>query len=744
MGEKLKIKPYARLITMLGDQLIKNEKIALVELIKNSYDADASWVKVDFVDFNEDFSITPNSRIVIEDDGCGMNEEIIRKHWLNPATPEKLKRKAEEKTTPKGRILQGEKGIGRFAIFKLGKTIKITTRRQIKNVEGKFIEVGENNENIVLYDFSEYDEDFLSKNGKQKDLFLEDLTVEYSGRAPERILEGNVELGTVKRKRKPFGTVIEISNLKTNWSENKINQVQKEIGKMQPIFSKEEDADFHVWIYKNGELHPSQERYKEILLNCMDIKPVFKVKKGLYDEANKNISFELIGKSKSLSFDNPELEGLSHFQETFKSSKYKTECGTFKFEFYIFDFNAESDTKFVLDKQEKQIVKEHRIYLYRDEIRVLPYGDPDDDWLKIDMTRGTVRSGEYLSNDQVVGCIYITQEGNPKLKDKTNREGLIEEGKALEDFINVLQLILKYLRKVIYQRYLIDKKNRKQIDAIKKGRPLDLIETAKKSPNSDEKTLKFLDDFEKSYRQEQKVLQERIVKTESLAAVGLSIETASHDVMLFLKKTIEQMDSAIKDLMLEGEVDKNVMLSQLTMLRGNMAMIETQMKDIQLLFPSTKLRTKKISVNEIIQKVHRLYLRPFKENGINFNISRSNSPLIVKTTDAVLLQVFINLFDNSLYWLKTIDTPRDIEVYIDGSGQRVIFSDNGPGIGEEAKKYIFEAFYSGKGEDGRGLGLYIARQLLDRYDYSIELASFSKDKRLSGANFVLEFIKEDE
>jgi len=229
-----------------------------------------------------------------------------------------------------------------------------------------------------------------------------------------------------------------------------------------------------------------------------------------------------------------------------------------------------------------------------------------------------------------------------------------------------------------------------------------------------------------------------------LAAVGLSIETASHDVMLFLKKTIEQMDSAIKDLMLEGEVDKNVMLSQLTMLRGNMAMIETQMKDIQLLFPSTKLRTKKISVNEIIQKVHRLYLRPFKENGINFNISRSNSPLIVKTTDAVLLQVFINLFDNSLYWLKTIDTPRDIEVYIDGSGQRVIFSDNGPGIGEEAKKYIFEAFYSGKGEDGRGLGLYIARQLLDRYDYSIELASFSKDKRLSGANFVLEFIKEDE
>ena len=56
MNETLTIKPYARLITMLGDQLIKNELIALVELIKNSYDADASWVKVSFIDFAPDYA----------------------------------------------------------------------------------------------------------------------------------------------------------------------------------------------------------------------------------------------------------------------------------------------------------------------------------------------------------------------------------------------------------------------------------------------------------------------------------------------------------------------------------------------------------------------------------------------------------------------------------------------------------------------------------------------------------------
>ena len=100
------------------------------------------------------------------------------------------------------------------------------------------------------------------------------------------------------------------------------------------------------------------------------------------------------------------------------------------------------------------MVKAHRIYLYRDRVRVLPYGDPDDDWLKIDMLRGTKSAGYYLSNDQVVGCVDISQEGNPRLKDKTNREGLIDEGKALEDFINLLQVLLRYFRKIEYDKYL--------------------------------------------------------------------------------------------------------------------------------------------------------------------------------------------------------------------------------------------------------------------------------------------------
>jgi len=745
MSEKLSIRPYARLITMLGDQLIKNELIALVELIKNSYDADASWVKVSFVNFGDNYSLTSSSKIIIEDDGCGMNEDILKQHWLNPATPEKLKRKATNPRTDKGRILQGEKGIGRFAVFKLGKTIKIITRCQIKDGSGRFADGGEPIESVLWYNFSKYDDNFLKEDGEEKTLFLDDLTVELSREAPERIVERSITLGTTTRTREPHGTIIEISNLKSEWTLNRVERVQKEIGKLQPIFAKEESADFGVWMYKDNSVIEARESYKGKLLNCLENKSVLKVTDGKYTADDNSITFRLNGEEHHLDFSDPDISGLLQFKKYFKTSTYRTECGDFTFEFYIFDLrvNSENPSKYVLDKDERNIVREHRIYLYRDEIRVMPYGDVDDDWLRIDMTRGTVSLSEFLSNDQVVGCVYISQQDNPKLKDKTNREGLIEDGHALEDFINVLQLILRYLRKKPFAQYLIEKERKKEVDRIRRGRPSELIEVAKKQFIGDTKALAFLRSFESSYGQERKALQDGIVKIESLAAVGLSVETASHDVMLFISRTLGQQDAIIKDLMHGQEIDREELLSRLTLIRGNLSMVETQLKDIQLLFPSTKSRTKNINVKDIEEKVLGLYKRLFDESHVLVSLESTGSPLIARTTDAVLLQVFINLFDNALYWLKTVDGERRILVSMDGDEQRLIFSDSGPGVKPDDESYIFEAFYSGKGEEGRGLGLYIARQLLERYDYSITLAEFSKDRLLKGANFVLEFAKEE-
>ena len=128
-NEKLKIRPYARLLTMLGDQLIKNELIALTELVKNSYDADADFCNVKFCEFNEEKGKKNNSSIIVDDNGYGMSYDIITKHFLNPATPIKKKGK-ELRKSKKGRICQGEKGIGRFSMLKLGRKVTIYSFRK--------------------------------------------------------------------------------------------------------------------------------------------------------------------------------------------------------------------------------------------------------------------------------------------------------------------------------------------------------------------------------------------------------------------------------------------------------------------------------------------------------------------------------------------------------------------------------------------------------------------------------------
>ena len=184
---------------------------------------------------------------------------------------------------------------------------------------------------------------------------------------------------------------------------------------------------------------------------------------------------------------------------------------------------------------------------------------------------------------------------------------------------------------------------------------------------------------------------------------------------------------------------------ELNSIRGSLGFVHAQLKDIQLLFTSSKQRRRTIQVKEILDKVIKIYRNTAKKANVNIEINEiSKSPLIAKTTDAVLLQVLLNLFDNSIYWLSTIDIQdKSILITLDGDNCKLIFSDNGPGVKDSSLPYIFEPFYSGKGEEGRGLGLYIARQLLERNDYSIEYADLPSDKKLSGANFIVNFISEE-
>jgi signal transduction histidine kinase len=746
--EKLKIRPYARLLTMLGEQLIKNERIALVELIKNAYDADASWVKVSFENFGDQFEVGPESAIIIEDDGFGMTWDVLTKHWLSPATPIKKLGKQKKDTTEKGRKIQGEKGIGRFAILKLGKKIEITTRPKAGREEF-----------VVDFDLSRYDDDFLSEDSEDKDLFLDDLSIEVERRDPEVIVSYDMSLSGVRSKRARHGTKIEITGIKGTWNAGKVESVFNDLVRLQSNFgsgtlqqvTSDDEKRFDVFIFKDKEEQKYSDQYLENLRLLIDERAVFKIENGRYDDSRQRFEYQLNGVPYSLDL-KKDLSGLRIFKKHFgdhgeKLEKFGTHCGSFNFGFYVFDFRPETQApvKYFLKKNDRDIVRSHRIYLYRDGIRVYPYGDPEDDWLHIDQYRGTISAGAFLSNDQVVGFVQITQSENPELKDKTNREGLIDTGAPHDDFILLLQLFLAYIRSNPFAKYLSEKKKQNVIDDFKeqiveKG----LSDLANEvANNSAAKTI--LSRVEGAYKAERNYLVRRAETTEELAGVGLSVETASHDIMAVMGKAFLNLDFLIKRVCPGGHIDVEDLCKELNALRGMLSFVEAQLKDVQLLFKSSKQRRRNIRVLDVLEKVTKIFDSLLKKEGINLSIVEKGSPVVAKTTDAVLLQLFLNLFDNAVYWLQTVATERKkILVTLDGDEGVVIVSDNGPGIRPEDRPYIFEPFMSGKGEEGRGLGLYIARQLLERHEYAIELADIKSQKLLPGANFVISFVKGEE
>lgn len=749
-AKKLTMRPYARLLSMLGDQLIKNEVIALTEIIKNSYDADASRVRVFFQGFDDDGRNTDGSKIIIIDDGCGMTQETIEKDWLNPATPNKKLAKIEGGRSSKGRIVQGEKGIGRFAVFKLGKTISVCSRRcdfACTSAECDACDY----ESYLTYDFSKYDDDYLTDNNQA--LFLDDLTVDLKiERPPLFFSEKSNDSLSQYGLRTSHGTCIEIGGLRGNWTRSKMENVLLQVSKMRPIFEEDGNESFSIHFYLNDLNQVLKSRWNtDRLLQLLDEKSVLSVREGVFDQETGSFNFLLNNKPHTLSLDSAELKGLSIYRDYVESQGYPIDNfswrhvfspGSFSFRFDIFDLSQSALPRYMLDREEKDVIRSHRVYLYRDGIRVMPYGDPDDDWLSIDVIRGTKRASSFFSNDQIVGCVDISQKDNPQLKDKTNREGLIEEGNSVRAFITLIQIVLSWLRAHPYQQYKMGIESRKKADLIRRGRPKGIFDDIENAAPDNKKVKSLVSELRRSYDKEISVLTSRIDRTENLAAVGLSVETASHDLMLVLGRALTNLDGVISEIEHMVDFDSDHTLNELYAIRGQLSMVHDQMKDIQLIYPSTKTRAKMIDLATYVNKVYSIYKRTLGKYEIEVNIEKEGSPLRAKTTEAVILQVLINLFDNALYWLQYSSTPRRILIKLDGGAQKLVFSDNGSGVSKDDAPYIFDSFYSGKGEEGRGLGLYIARQLLGRYGYSIRLSERSEEALLDGATFVVEFVSE--
>ncbi len=728
-------RPYARLMNVIGDQLITDKKVAVIEIIKNSYDADASIVKVRFCNMsNVGFNSLPKEEqayIEIEDNGCGMSLDVIKNVWLRPATPNKFdKKKRKNLTTEKGRIIQGEKGIGRFAIHKLGEKIELYTKAK-----------GENEVKLEMnfVDFNPDDANLFNQPSDYK--LLDEVTNNWYVQDPsERVMNES-------------GTIIRIYNLREQWSLNDYKELYQNIQRMMPpvddnarLLGVDFVQDFSIEMYKEGKLYVDEdvrtfadviERAQFSMIGSVD-------KNGNAHFQYKSLSPRRIFSDdvnlldeNALSIRNYSLYGTKWF----KDNDRKPQCGPFRFTFYAFDLKNKDLT--ILDKDLEKFIKDNFVFVMRDGIRVYPYGEKGIDWLDLDKLRSTYRAGQFISYNDLTGFVYISQENNPLLRDATNRQGLVNDKGCYNDFkslVTAVTEIFNYEIKIDKNKKAIQRRMPiKQSNEALQASLIRLQKSLEKSENLE--TLELSNKFFDAYKKHIDIIKDRMETVEDLAGLGMAVEKSSHDSIRILSLMTQNVKS-FKKKMLSHNYQEQDLTELFDDLEENLSIVHEDMQMIQPLFKIQRQSIKDVSIKECIVKVVR-YFRNDIDGKILTNINKIGEDLIIKTNAGLILQVLINLIDNSIYWLGKSGIPdKKIHFAISPTDRTLIIGDNGNGIREDIVPLVFNEFFSMK-SNGRGLGLYIVRELLLRINAQIEVIENPTGKILPGANFIIKFDVEE-
>lgn len=735
--------PYARLMNIIGDQLITNKIVGVIEVVKNCYDADAEKVQVRFFNManHRKSYLTEKEQpyIEIEDDGEGMTLTTITDVWLRPATPNKLdKRKNKKDITKKGRIIQGEKGIGRFAIHKLGEKIHVFTKAK-----------GEHEVKLEM-DFTEF-------NPEKVDLFNQP-TVEY--KLLNKVDNKWFVNDPPEEIKKSHGTLIRIYNLREEWRDKDYQELYKAVQRLIPPIDpnaiklgvKEFKSEFDINIYKGDSLYTSEQAttFKDVIEQA-HFKMLGKVSKDGILSFNYKAASPIRKFDREINLlDRKEMSDLNYVSKSIDRWFYKEDeetkklqlirnpiCGEFKFSFYAFDFTDKNFTKNAI----ASFIKDNFVFVLRDGVRVYPYGEKGEDWLNLDKLRATIKAGQYISSNDLTGFVYITRDDNPILKDATNRQGIMDQDGALEDFKNLVTAATE-----IFNTEIKIDKNKLELKRNVAFKDSNLLVT--KSYEALERSLEKIDNrdvlekankFFDTVKKHSSVMKDRMETVEDLAGLGMAVEKASHDALMLLAK----MRGNIKDFQKKAknkDYKNEELIKLLNELDENLNYVYDEMQVIQPLFKIQRKAIQDVSVYDNIEKVVKYFRREI-ENKISVQIIKDKD-IIVTTNNGLILQVLINLLDNAIYWVNRTEKKKtEIAFKINSKDNTLIIADNGAGIREDVEPLIFNEFFSLK-SDGRGLGLYIVKEILLRVNAEISIIQEEKKKLLPGANFIIKFNNE--
>lgn len=378
----------ARLVAILGEHLITDHVVGLLELVKNGHDADAAHVNLELLHLK-----TPERAvIVVQDDGFGMSAEDVQFRFLMPATDAKEQQKRQKLRTPKGRLPLGEKGVGRFASQALAHHLELVTRAA-------------GHPEVVL---NVNWDDFLDASKGLHDVRLEIIE------RPPQVFTGH-----------STGTRLVLTRLRKRWGHHEVDKLHRGLRRLKSPGTAFKLTDFDVALRC-----PDYEKFQ-------DLNPIDLTTRSHYDflgyvDEEGRIEYTYTCRHPAA--------GLRHYSYSSQvpqqlsldlewDDQHLERCGPFYISLYVFD----RDARYLYDEgvrhgsefNGKDLTNLCGISIYKDDLRVLPYGERGNDWLQLDQKRINNPSGR-IGNKQVIGLVEVCQSQNPLLREKTDREGLQE------------------------------------------------------------------------------------------------------------------------------------------------------------------------------------------------------------------------------------------------------------------------------------------------------------------------------
>jgi signal transduction histidine kinase len=826
--KKIPFKVSARTARLIGSENISSPEAALIELVKNSFDADAEncivifdnvWLRYlveitaeeyDYLILNNEFDISEwyksefviyrfklteadaqyqkavdfflnKCSIYVLDNGEGMTSGVIENQWMTIGTANKY---YNYTTGKKERVKSGAKGIGRFALDKLGAQAQMFTTI-------------ENSGTTFLWKINWNDFDIGDHTLSDVTASLEELP----NQSLSSIIKDDVVCASFERyfKNVSFnsGTLIKISHLRDTWT---VPEIATIYNNLEVLIPPKEVQDFNIQLYstlipsKYGSVSSSFCDDYDYQLSVKFINPsnilctidrrefdIKKIPEDVFKEKTpKDMSkypFDKATLSEGSYTEKYEIEDLwpGIKKDNEKKSIIKN-LGAFEFIFYFMKLTNKGNDRFatktfVEAKRKEWLNRFGGIKIFRDDFRVRPYGEKGSnsfDWLGLGerAAQSTFGPGQLaginwrVGPNQVYGVINISRIANEGLKDISNRGGLVEN----ESFDIFKQIIIKCINLVEKDRHyiirpisvVIEKKagtNEIKTKAIEQSTE-DLRKIESKSKGQLEITSTHSSDGVKNFTYAKGIqkLNEDLIEKDNeikilrgLASVGLTIATFSHELTEISNKlayNINKLDQAITATVDRVEADKLSVKANPYHLIQNIKELTLRLENwLNFSNNSVKKDRRKasnVSLQEYFTDLEQAWLDMFNARSSKLKIRGNFDNIkLPKTFKIDLDSIFNNLLINSLEaFHQGRSTVREVSIdyEFEKDGILLLYQDTGPGLDPSIRNpyEIFEPFFTTKLQsidnykDGIGLGMWIMKATIDEYNGSIELINDPK------------------